>query len=175
MRRVAARAILLTIALIAPLVTIGAPAQAGVDISGVFRLRNEVGWGCMYVQGTANNQPVYKWDLCEDNVFADQYWEFVPLGNGYHQIRNRNSDKCLRMPNNSLNTNATQYTCSTADTSSIPWSQQWEAIEEGDWGDIMLKNRSSGKCLISQSGTTAVVQYTCLPQYHDQLWFYLDS
>jgi len=140
---------------------------ANADIVGTYRAFNEAGGGCMLVQGTVDNTNVVKWSGCWDADYPDQHWNFDPLYPDIYQIYNENSRKCLTVPNRSLNARAVQKTC----TGSI--SQQWQLLDTNkpDWGDRMLRNVDSGLCLISQAGSTAVVQYTCMSQYRDQWWY----
>lgn len=158
----------LMLALLVGIVGLGTPAHASNGFDGTYRLFNEGSTGCMLAQGATPGTKVVKWALCWDADYPDQHWESSSVGNGAYQLRNQNSGLCLAVPNKSINVSAIQTTCNGST------SQQWDELDANkpDYGDRMLQNRYSGLCLISQAGTTTVVQWYCVSSYRDQWWYF---
>jgi hypothetical protein len=81
---------------------------------------------------------------CDDDAWR-QSWELVDLGNGYLQIKNRNSGKCMRASDGSL----VQYTCDDS-----YWTEMFTREEAGS-SYYLLKNRDAGTCLRVENSASA--------------------
>jgi hypothetical protein len=94
------------------------------------------------------------------NSGANQHWQVLDLGNGYHQVVARHSNRCLTVPSSSTadGTRLEQSACGAGS------NQQWQISDVGA-GSYRLVARHSGKCLDVASGSTAdgarAIQYTC--------------
>lgn len=122
-------------------------ASHSAKLLDVFNLSTDD--GADVVQWTANSQ-------------QNQRWELRDLGNGYHNVVNVHSGKCLDVYGGTGATGdgvrITQWTCHT-DT-----NQQWRLQDSGN-GSVQLIARHSGKCLTIQNAATTdgalAVQMTC--------------
>ncbi|MFE0759601.1 RICIN domain-containing protein [Streptomyces smyrnaeus] len=91
---------------------------------------------------------------------ANQHWQVLSLGNGFHRLVARHSHKCLTVPGSSdaNGTRVTQRTCSAKA------NQQWRITNVGG-GYYRITARHSGKCLDIRYGSTTAgaraIQYTC--------------
>jgi hypothetical protein len=95
------------------------------------------------------------------NGGANQHFQALDLGNGYHQLIARHSNRCLTVPSSSTadSVQIQQRTCVTGNT-----SQQWQIADLGG-GYFRVTARHSGKCLDVAGYSTAdgarIVQYAC--------------
>jgi hypothetical protein len=109
-------------------------------------------------QSTADGANVVQY-AC--NSGANQQWQALDLGTGYHQLIARHSNKCLTVPGASTadSVQVQQSTCSASNT-----SQQWQITDLGG-GYYRLTARHSGKCLdvagYSTADSARVVQFAC--------------
>ncbi|UED88735.1 RICIN domain-containing protein [Streptomyces profundus] len=110
----------------------------------------------LYNLATQDGARVTQWSR---NDQAQQQWQFVVSGDGYHRLRSRHSGKVLDVMD-----------WSTADGAGIvQWTdhnganQQFRAVDSGG-GHVRLINRNSGKALEVQDAATGdganIVQYT---------------
>jgi hypothetical protein len=127
---------------------------------------------CLSVKrwGTADNEAIRIW-RCDDPTPAAQSskpWELVDKGDGYVEIRNVKSGKCVDVYEASRKRGEVvrQYTCNNA------VNQRWERQEVRP-GKYQFKAKHSGMCAdVREGGTgdgTLVVQWTCTGA-DNQLW-----
>jgi len=95
------------------------------------------------------------------NGGANQHFQVLDLGNGYHQLVARHSNRCLSVPSASTadGVQIQQRSCGTGDT-----AQQWQITDLGG-GYHRFAARHSGKCLdvagFSSADGARIVQYAC--------------
>jgi hypothetical protein len=95
------------------------------------------------------------------NGGANQHFQVLDLGNGYHQLVARHSNRCLTVPSSSTadGVQIQQRSCGAGDT-----AQQWQITDLGG-GYVRFTARHSGKCLDVAGFSTAdgarIVQYAC--------------
>jgi alpha-galactosidase len=108
---------------------------------------------------TADGADVVQWTANGQN---NQRWDFRDLGDGYYNVVNVNSGKCLDVYGGTGATGdgvrMTQWTCHTGT------NQQWRIQDAGN-GYLQLIARHSGKCLTIQNAATTdgamAVQMIC--------------
>jgi hypothetical protein len=103
------------------------------------------------------------------NGGTNQKWWSREIGNGYHNIINQNSGKCLNVPDSSSQEGAkvTQWTCNEDD------NQQWKFVGIGE-GYYQLKARHSNKCLNVANSVKAfggeLEQRNCISSTKSMQW-----
>lgn len=108
-------------------------------------------------QSTADGTEVAQYGC---NSGANQQWQVLDLGTGYHQLIARHSGKCLTVPSSSTadGTRVVQQACGSGT------NQQWQLTDLGG-GYHRFTARHSGKCLDVVNASTAdgarAVQYAC--------------
>ncbi|MEV0731636.1 RICIN domain-containing protein [Polymorphospora sp. NPDC050346] len=111
---------------------------------------------------TNDGAPIVQWAR---NDGYQQQWQFVPVDNGYYQVRSRHSGKVLQIASAQDGAELTQQDASS-DT-----RQHFGVVDTGD-GHIRLVNRHSRKALDVWEWSTAdggrVSQYTDLDGWNQQ-------
>jgi ricin-type beta-trefoil lectin protein len=109
--------------------------------------------------GTFEDDPVIMY-TCAYPRHANQQWYLRDTSDGYANIWNRQTGKCLTVQNASTANNATviQYSCNTGD------NEEWAEYRDHS-GIIRFVNRKSQRCLTIKYASTAngalLVQYDC--------------
>ncbi|MFC5218793.1 RICIN domain-containing protein [Streptomyces coerulescens] len=99
--------------------------------------------------------------------YNDQKWQFLDGGpDGYYQLKNVSSGKCLAAPDKEQNAQVGVKTCNASDA----W-QIWHYFFSDSPTGWQIANVQSGKCLVTRGAVreTPVVQYSCA-HYADQFW-----
>ena|GEM_PF-1574812 len=108
----------------------------------------------LFEWATHDGAPIVQWAR---NDLAVQQWQFVPVGNGYYQVRSRHSGKVLQVANAQDGAELTQQVAGS-DT------RQHFGVVDSDSGFVRLINRHSGKALDVWEWSTAdggrISQYT---------------
>lgn len=145
------------------------PLAAGAATQGDYFIVNYNSQLCIDVPGgTSSNVTMIQYE-CQYPEQDNQAWDFTDTDNGYYEIWNLQTKKCLTVLNASIDQNAPiiQYTCNGGTNA------QWKPIFQGYWDDdagrswdwYTLKNRKSGLCLTVKNESTAnsatLLQFTC--------------
>ncbi len=141
----AAAAVALSAALVA--VTVAPASAATVDTSAyyVFVNRNSGKAMDLWNWSIADGGEIRQFSRLDGN---NQQFQFVDVGNGYYQLRNRHSGKVVTVPNSNDGVQVTQVTASS-DT-----KQHWTLKDSAD-GDVRFINRHSKKALEVWQWSTA--------------------
>ncbi|WP_341719675.1 RICIN domain-containing protein [Micromonospora sp. FIMYZ51] len=141
----AAAAVALPAAAVA--VAVAPAAAATVDTSAhyVFVNRNSGKAMDLWNWSTADGGEIRQFTRADGN---NQQFQFVDVGNGYYQLRNRHSGKVVTIPNSNDGVQVTQVTAS-GDT-----KQHWRLVDSAN-GDVRFVNRHSNKALEVWQWSTA--------------------
>nr|WP_245713003.1 RICIN domain-containing protein [Micromonospora nigra] len=142
-----------------------APAEAAtVDTSAHYVFVNRHSGKAMdlWEWSTADGGEIRQFSRTDGN---NQQFQFVDVGNGYYQLRNRHSGKVVSVPNVNDGVQVTQVTASS-DT------RQHFTLKDSAGGYVRFINRHSGKALDLWEWSTAdggmVSQYADLDGYNQQ-------
>ncbi|BCJ57796.1 RICIN domain-containing protein [Micromonospora endophytica] len=139
----------ITVALPAALVAVtAAPASAATVDTGaqyVFVNRNSGKAMDLWNWSTADGGEIRQFTRGDGN---NQQFQFVDVGGGYYQLRNRHSGKVVAIPNSIDGVQVTQVTASS-DT-----KQHWRLADSAN-GDVRFVNRHSNKVLEVWQSSTA--------------------
>ncbi|MBQ1026655.1 RICIN domain-containing protein [Micromonospora sp. C95] len=141
----AATAVALPAAAVA--VTITPAAAATVDTGAYYVFVNRHSGKAMdlWNWSTADGGEIRQFSRLDGN---NQQFQFVDVGSGYYQLRNRHSGKVVTVPNSNDGVQVTQVTASS-DT-----KQHWRLADSAN-GDVRFVNRHSNKVLDLWGWSTA--------------------
>ena len=115
------------------------------------QIKNVANNVCLVTQGAQDGSQAFTYSC--NPPFADQFWTLLSSGEGYYQLRNNNSGKCLTAPYWN-GRNVIQYSCGNY------LDQQWQVKTWGLHSQLVL--RDTGQCLIGPTWAYGdVLLYTC--------------
>jgi len=154
---VAVVAVALPVAVVSTVVVSVSPSYAATIDTGAYYVLTSRHSGKavdLFEWATHDGAPIVQWAR---NDLAVQQWQFVPVGNGYYQVRSRHSGKVLQVANAQDGAELTQQVAGS-DT------RQHFGVVDSDSGFVRLINRHSGKALDVWEWSTAdggrISQYT---------------
>lgn len=170
-RRTALRALFTAVAVVAASLGVVAPAPAYaanpiVEIVNYHSgLRADVMWA-----STSPYQGVFLWP---NNTSASQEFELLDSGNGYFRIKARHSGQCLMLDWRVGNQNGTpliQYPYCESGYQPAEWYRQFITPPQPPCycfpvTYMIIRNRSTGRCLDAASGTGQPGQQAVLQQW----------
>lgn len=141
----AATAVALPAAVVAVAVSPASAATVDTSAQYVFVNRNSGKAMDLWNWSTADGGEIRQFTRTDGN---NQQFQFVDVGNGYYQLRNRHSGKVVAVPNSNDGVQVTQVTASS-DT-----KQHWRLADSAN-GDVRFINRHSSKALEVWQWSTA--------------------
>jgi hypothetical protein len=147
--------------------------EGAFTVKDGYRIISQSPGKCVDVNGGSydNLATIQQWDCLEANTHQNQIFTLVPTGEGFFQIKNRQSGRCLDVFNASGADGATvmQYTCNPSSN-----NQRWQTVSTGA-GYFEVRAKHSNKCLDVPSANpnngTPLQQWTCNGA-NQQKWFF---
>jgi len=116
---------------------------------------------------------VHMWDFRNNGNFDNQRWNFINLGQGLYQIKNKNSSKCLDKSMDNGNVDGAlvyQFSCAA----NHPSNQVWYLDNLGLNGYLRIRSWADNRCLDIRGKVDAddatVQVYGCNSTGWNQAW-----